>query len=103
VRGEGLCVHTAHRTATKGSHSKRKVPILYGMAKPDLTELLALHVQASRRRNELLAECQRLVEAGQRRAARRCLAAAEELQELLTALVREVRRAVSHTTEQPSV
>jgi hypothetical protein len=57
-----------------------------------LQETVGLHVEASRRRDELLAECQRLIEAGQRRAAKRCLEAAEELQGLLAALVREVRR-----------
>jgi hypothetical protein len=70
------------------------------MAKPPrpldrLQEMFALHVEASQRRDELLAECQRLMEAGQRRAAKRCLKAAEELQERLTALVREVRRGPS--------
>jgi hypothetical protein len=49
--------------------------------------MFGLHVEASRRRNELLEECQRLMEAGQRGAAKRCLAAAEEIQELLTAPV----------------
>jgi hypothetical protein len=58
-----------------------------------LREMLSLQVRASRRRNELLAECQRLMEAGHRGAAKRCFAAAEELYELLTQLVRAVRRA----------
>jgi hypothetical protein len=58
-----------------------------------LQEMLALHVEASQRRDDLLAECQRRMEAGQKRAARKCLAAAEEFQKRLTALVRDFRRA----------
>jgi hypothetical protein len=53
--------------------------------------MFALYLEASQRRDALLAECQRLRDAGKRAAARKCLAAAEELQERLTALVREVR------------
>jgi hypothetical protein len=58
-----------------------------------LQEMFALYLEPSRRRNELLAECQRRIEAGHRRAAKRCLKAAEELQGRLTPLERAVRRA----------
>jgi hypothetical protein len=41
--------------------------------------------------HQLFEECRRLMEAGHRAAARRALAAAEELQQLLTQLERAVR------------
>jgi hypothetical protein len=53
-----------------------------------LQEMFALHVAASRRRNELLAECQRLIEGGHRSAAKRCLAVAELLAQLVQAVKR---------------
>jgi len=70
--------------------SKIGAVLLAKISPPDrLQQVFVLHLEAYQRRNELLAECQRLMEAGHRRAAKRCLAAAaEELQELLTALVR---------------
>jgi hypothetical protein len=84
--------------ATDAFLSKPRRRILHGMPKPPrpldpLQEMFGLYVEAYLRRDELLAECQRLVEAGQKRAAKRCLEAAEELQGLLTRLARAVRRA----------
>jgi hypothetical protein len=61
------------------------------MPAPDIQELLTLHVQTSVRRDVLLEECRRLRDAGQRRAFGRALAAAEDLQRLLTQLERAVR------------
>jgi hypothetical protein len=58
--------------------------------RPGLQELVELHVRASMRRDELLKDCQRHLDAGRKAKAKRCLAAAEELQEVLTQLERAV-------------
>jgi hypothetical protein len=52
------------------------------MPAPDIQEMLVLRVRASVRRNEL--ECRRSLDAGHRAEVKRVLAAAEELQQLLT-------------------
>ena len=55
--------------------------------------MVRLHLEASLRRDKLLEDCKRLRDAGRKVAAKRALAAAEELQALLAALERAVRQA----------
>jgi hypothetical protein len=80
-----LCLRTLYRWGR-----------LDGMVKPPrplypLQEMFGLHLEASLRRDALLEECRQLRDAGKKAAAKRCLAAAEELQALLTELEYAVR------------
>jgi hypothetical protein len=90
VRCEGLDVHTAQRTAWMASHCKlsRRIPWLSPRVRSIASrKMVGLHIEASRRRDELLAECQRLIEAGIKGRPSGCSL-------LLTALMREGRRGV---------
>jgi hypothetical protein len=57
-----------------------------------LQQLVAVLLEASLRRDELLEQSKRLLDAGERTAARRALAAAQELQGMLTKLEERCRR-----------
>jgi hypothetical protein len=73
------------------------------MAKPDIQEMLTLHVRAILRRNERLEECRRPRDAAHSAAAMRALAAAGELQELLTETrnLRGAGRSLPRTRREP--
>jgi len=60
-------------------------------APPDIQEIMRLHLDGSRRRDQLLAECQRLRDAGKVAEAKRALAKAEEIE----ARLREMEAALN--------
>lgn len=59
--------------------------------RPDLQEIVALHVRASQRRDEILEEVKALKSAGKIREARELLRQAQTIQAHLTALERECK------------
>jgi hypothetical protein len=76
--------------AAKNKRPKRAEPADID-PRPDIRQVFALHVEACRRRDELLEEARELQAAGKIRAARKHLTQAEEIQERLTALEDECR------------
>lgn len=74
----------AAKNKSKGRPSRDSGP-------PGPHEIVLLHMEASRRRDELLEEARELQSAGKIREARRLLAQAEAIHEHLTALENECR------------